>query len=508
MADRDQKNEEEMALSLVDLIDVNASAIGAYAGFGFFISWIWLGLYEGYPVFQDGNVDNFSVAALLLSFTFCILCFGYIDKIFACLLSWNALICGAVIATVGSGAALFLQSGIITLDYTAYISLIRLCSSLIGAGTALLLEYYGLFFSRLEPVAALLAFCLSFIAVFFSFFWVSSSHYPLSCVLFSTFPVVCALALKPSLDDITEYARFADSRRAQHARGFTRMLIAFGVFTFSAALTQSFEPLKDFALSVDEGVIGFSIVLVVVSCLVLSKGHTVGTFKILKVLYQASVIMLVLKLVLQPLAADDSYFAALNVLEYLALFMVFWLLAAFVGYVNDTQPAKVFALAFGVASICMACGWILGTHLNSLFGHDRYFISIAAGCAVAVFCTFGFSTKDFPYLMISGKGVEKLSRKTKNGDETDKAVTVTTDMVVESLSKEHRLTARENEILALLARGLTTDSIASKLTISYYTVRTHIRNIYVKLDVGSRSDLFLLMIQREKELAKAKPRDE
>jgi DNA-binding NarL/FixJ family response regulator len=50
------------------------------------------------------------------------------------------------------------------------------------------------------------------------------------------------------------------------------------------------------------------------------------------------------------------------------------------------------------------------------------------------------------------------------------------------------LTQRENEILNYLAKGYRYKEIASKLFISTETVRTHIRNIYEKLQVESRTE--------------------
>lgn len=50
------------------------------------------------------------------------------------------------------------------------------------------------------------------------------------------------------------------------------------------------------------------------------------------------------------------------------------------------------------------------------------------------------------------------------------------------------LSAREKEILDLLSRGLRYKEIAVDLFISIETVRTHIRNIYEKLQVNSRTD--------------------
>jgi DNA-binding NarL/FixJ family response regulator len=52
-----------------------------------------------------------------------------------------------------------------------------------------------------------------------------------------------------------------------------------------------------------------------------------------------------------------------------------------------------------------------------------------------------------------------------------------------------RLTRREAEILDLLARGLRSRQIANDLGISYLTVRTHIRNLAVKLAAHSKLEV-------------------
>jgi DNA-binding CsgD family transcriptional regulator len=49
------------------------------------------------------------------------------------------------------------------------------------------------------------------------------------------------------------------------------------------------------------------------------------------------------------------------------------------------------------------------------------------------------------------------------------------------------LTAREMEVLQLLARGLSNAQIAEELVVSLLTVKAHLRSIYSKLGVTSRS---------------------
>jgi DNA-binding NarL/FixJ family response regulator len=52
---------------------------------------------------------------------------------------------------------------------------------------------------------------------------------------------------------------------------------------------------------------------------------------------------------------------------------------------------------------------------------------------------------------------------------------------------EYGLTVRENEILKLMVDGFTKKKIADKLSVSYHTVNTHLKNIYTKLQVHTRS---------------------
>ncbi len=55
------------------------------------------------------------------------------------------------------------------------------------------------------------------------------------------------------------------------------------------------------------------------------------------------------------------------------------------------------------------------------------------------------------------------------------------------------LTKREHEIANLAARGSKNDEIAAQLNIAPGTVKTHLRNIYSKLDVDSRVHLAMRM---------------
>ncbi len=58
------------------------------------------------------------------------------------------------------------------------------------------------------------------------------------------------------------------------------------------------------------------------------------------------------------------------------------------------------------------------------------------------------------------------------------------------------LTPRETEILGLLAEGLSNDEIAQRLTISPNTVKVHVRNIFEKMGVQSRTEATMEAVRR------------
>ena len=62
--------------------------------------------------------------------------------------------------------------------------------------------------------------------------------------------------------------------------------------------------------------------------------------------------------------------------------------------------------------------------------------------------------------------------------------------------RDASLTAREREILGLLATGLSGAAIAAQLVLSPETVRTHVRNAMAKLGASTRSQAVALALQR------------
>lgn len=78
---------------------------------------------------------------------------------------------------------------------------------------------------------------------------------------------------------------------------------------------------------------------------------------------------------------------------------------------------------------------------------------------------------------IAAKVIQQLSRLREDTGKNDKALGT--------------LTPREREVFMLASRGLLNAEIADELFLSEKTIKTHLRNIYGKLDLNSKAELRL-----------------
>lgn len=95
----------------------------------------------------------------------------------------------------------------------------------------------------------------------------------------------------------------------------------------------------------------------------------------------------------------------------------------------------------------------------------------------------GYLTKNTP----SAKIIESIKEVKEGGGPMSINIA---KMVIRSFQKnqESPLSKRETQILEQISNGKSRSQIARELFIDLETVRSHIKNIYIKLDVNSRAD--------------------
>jgi DNA-binding CsgD family transcriptional regulator len=68
---------------------------------------------------------------------------------------------------------------------------------------------------------------------------------------------------------------------------------------------------------------------------------------------------------------------------------------------------------------------------------------------------------------------------------------------IDNFTAIDQLTSRESEIAALLLKGRTYKMIADELYLSENTIKTHIKNIYSKFNIQSKTELVKLLLENE-----------
>lgn len=74
-----------------------------------------------------------------------------------------------------------------------------------------------------------------------------------------------------------------------------------------------------------------------------------------------------------------------------------------------------------------------------------------------------------------------------------------TDILVRSVGRSHSvfedLTARERDVLALIVKGMGNQEIADALVISLSTTKSHVSNILAKLNIASRTEAIIMVLE-------------
>ena len=128
-----------------------------------------------------------------------------------------------------------------------------------------------------------------------------------------------------------------------------------------------------------------------------------------------------------------------------------------------------------------------GTEILMLSVYDDSDSVFAAICAGAC----GYLLKDTPPTKLLDAIREAAAGGAPMSPGIARKVVVMFQKVVTPKTEDSGLTARELEVLNLLASGHSYRSASDALGISFDTIRFHVKNIYLKLHVNSKSDAVL-----------------
>lgn len=156
---------------------------------------------------------------------------------------------------------------------------------------------------------------------------------------------------------------------------------------------------------------------------------------------------------------------------------------------HDAPVFRQIPSRLAIPSMGFATGWLLAVIFTMVFGaHSDMFMYLRLGVAillVLVIMVFLPNASHHPSSGESPSG-EKVTTTVVTVDTSESELF---EARCAAVAKLYQLSPRETEILGYLARGRNAAYIQEELVISPHTVKSHIYNIYRKLDIHSQQKL-------------------
>lgn len=383
---------------------------------------------------------------------------------------------------------------------------------LFGVGIGALALRCGQLYGALPPRQVILYAAFSQLVVALSFFivvgspaWAPVPGGPslVGIMSFVGMPLLAGVlaALSRYSDRQADPADYAPSRSAL-PRSFWKLLAV--VFVFSCIVSSVYASVV-YASPVDTTLNGSRLVmllrmvlaLALVAVAVGTEGDKLNFGKAYSVVMVASVALVAC---LPLVSVLHTVLAQIVSLATVVFELFLWCTLAFIVYQRRISPVIVFGYGFGAYLLATGIGWLFGVRVvGSLFQAVGEPFAYMIMALVVLACAFIiFSEREFDRLFApEEEGAPTLDDLLKQDLAVEGADGAAGEPVhkgrfgaaIEELSERYQLSPRETDVLRCLAMGYNSSTTASKLHISWNTVRTHTRNIYGKLGVHSHQEL-------------------
>ena len=171
-----------------------------------------------------------------------------------------------------------------------------------------------------------------------------------------------------------------------------------------------------------------------------------------------------------------------------------WVAVASIGARNLVGALPLVLMVGGVGSFGFELGALTGHGVNYLTASYPELVFMVGVVVVLGFAMFNFVLARTFSFDATVAGVEPVQPVRELSEEAAGARDY--DAVCARLAAEHGLTAREAEVLPLLARGRNVAYIMEELALSRNTIKSYVARVYGKLDVHSHQELIDL-VERE-----------
>lgn len=179
--------------------------------------------------------------------------------------------------------------------------------------------------------------------------------------------------------------------------------------------------------------------------------------------------------------------ALLQVTGFLYLDLVLWGLGSYL-IKNCDQPATWL-------SSCPSAALMTGRALGIVAGSVALQVLVGSAEVMAFFCVLAFLMLMAALLLTNGANLRTGWGFVRPGGPDEATGSART---CEVIAQEFGLTQREGEIMHSIIRGKSRKEIAEDLFVTPNTIKTHLHNLYGKLDIHSEADLKAFVAKRER----------
>ena len=417
----------------------------------------------------------------------------------------------------------------------AFDSVFLLFCVLTGLGTAWVCLRMGMEYASVGSRRATMNAAAAFVAAALMYFLVRGLPEYLGLGVMALLPLGATLCtLTPAGDSPMEEP--VEPHDHLLPRGFfLRLMFAIAVFSVVVGVTRGFSVLTQATNVLDDRgcmvVFGMALVAMLLYVLVGTLGNDFDVSR----LYYPVIILASLGILVMPLVEGAGQAGGVFVgIAYACFVMIMWCLFAHVAYVTGVPAVRVFGLGRGTSALGTTAGWLLGSQLaghEMLDATSMFVVSCVMVLALLVVSMLVFNDRAVGMVLrMVGKRAAQDAQNGKDlagGDhsmkgalrevggnlksasfsseqdsdeaqagESDRAGTWTRSCL--DIAARFGLSQRETDVLFLLAKGRTIAFIADELGVSFNTAKSHIRHVYVKIGVHTKSELLDLVEQGRK----------
>ncbi len=206
---------------------------------------------------------------------------------------------------------------------------------------------------------------------------------------------------------------------------------------------------------------------------------------------------IITSLLLLPILSDEyaRWLAAILYAVYAAAIMLLMMQCAQISRDRGINPVFIYGFFGAIVYTLHSIGFLGGT-----FAEDVRVIGVDPLAVVALIAIWALGLMHFVgsggftsalSRQDSPEAIELVSLKSHEGAAATKETDAPDRIAAQAarLQEHFRLSAREAEVMELLARGNSVARIADVLVVSENTIRTHSKHIYAKLDIHKRQEL-------------------